>query len=238
MLIGSLPAQETFRFLHKWLPPPPLRVLEVGCGSGFVAAMLASEGYSVEAIDSDLKVRSDATDTGVCFRSATWPDFTPSHPTAIIFVRTLHHIADIDTGIAHCVKTLPSDGIVLVEDFAFSDMPDSANRWFQGWVVRAERNRLLSPTVNAFVERILGKIPASHEHAPALSAAEVDSALTRFFSCRFRDSVPYFYRYLIESLIESPAALQFGHDLFNEEQAQIASGELWPLGRRWVCAMK
>lgn len=236
-MISSLPAQETLRFLLRWLPPPPRRVLEVGCGSGIIAAMLASEGYSVEAIDSDPIVGPDATKTGVCFTSATWPNYAPTRPSAIIFARTLHHVSDIDTVLAHCVKNLPSNGTVLVEDFSFSDMPDSAKRWFQRWVLRAKQNRLLSITVNAFVERLLGNSAVSHEHTDTLSAAEMDAALTRLFSCRFRDSVPYFYRYLFESLIESPAASQFARDLFQEEQALITSGELWPLGRRWVCTM-
>jgi len=147
MITSCFPAQETLRFLRRWLPPPPRRVLEVGCGSGIVAATLASEGYSVEAIDSDLNVRSELMNAGVRFQSATWPNFIPDCPSAIIFVRTLHHISDIEAALTHCVTNLSRNGTILVEDFAFSDMPDDAKHWFQRWARRAEQRRLLSSTV-------------------------------------------------------------------------------------------
>jgi trans-aconitate methyltransferase len=237
MTIRNFPARETLKFLHRWLPPPPRKVFEVGCGSGALAAMLASEGYLVEAIDSDLNAVSELMNPGARFHSAVWPNFTPDCPSAIVFARTLHHIPDIDAALKHCVTSLPGSGTVLVEDFAFSDMPDDAKHWFQRWARRAKRERLLLPAVNPFVESALSNTPAVHEHRDMLSAAEIDAALTRFFTFRFRDSVPYFYRYLIESLVDSLAASQLARDLFDEEQALITSGELWPLGRRWVCTI-
>jgi len=37
--------------VREILPPPPLEILDVGCGDGFVAAILANDGYRVTGID-------------------------------------------------------------------------------------------------------------------------------------------------------------------------------------------
>lgn len=38
-------------FVRSWLPAPPARVLEIGCGDGELALALAEEGWRVTAVD-------------------------------------------------------------------------------------------------------------------------------------------------------------------------------------------
>ena len=38
-------------FVRSWLPAPPARVLEIGCGDGELAPALAEEGWQVSAVD-------------------------------------------------------------------------------------------------------------------------------------------------------------------------------------------
>jgi SAM-dependent methyltransferase len=37
--------------LESWLPPPPVEVLDLGCGTGSLSLLLASGGYRVTAVD-------------------------------------------------------------------------------------------------------------------------------------------------------------------------------------------
>ncbi len=41
------------KFVRSQLPPPPARVLEVGCGSGELALALSAEGWRVTAVDPE-----------------------------------------------------------------------------------------------------------------------------------------------------------------------------------------
>jgi len=43
----------TYDFAKRFLPSEGRRILEVGCGTGELAARLSKDGYAVVAIDSD-----------------------------------------------------------------------------------------------------------------------------------------------------------------------------------------
>src|SRR5215211_100005 len=51
-------------FVLSHLPPPPRRILEVGCGRGDLALALSGVGYDVVAVDPDAP-------TGAIFRNVT-----------------------------------------------------------------------------------------------------------------------------------------------------------------------
>ena len=48
----------TYDFVKRFLPGDRCRILEVGCGSGELAAALSRDGHTVIAIDSDLSPSS------------------------------------------------------------------------------------------------------------------------------------------------------------------------------------
>jgi len=67
--------------------------LEVGCGTGELAARLSKDGYSVVAIDTDRDSVAAALRLDVNARVATWPDFVQaslmqscSHARSITFI--------------------------------------------------------------------------------------------------------------------------------------------------------
>jgi 2-polyprenyl-3-methyl-5-hydroxy-6-metoxy-1,4-benzoquinol methylase len=130
----EIPVAETVRFLTEWLPPPPARVVDVGCGDGGIAASLAILGYEVQALDSDPAAVRSARERGVDAQASTWLDFVPSDHAALLFIRVLHHAGDSSRTLGHAFDVLPAGGSVLVEDFAFGEMPDSAR-------IRLERGR-------------------------------------------------------------------------------------------------
>jgi ubiquinone/menaquinone biosynthesis C-methylase UbiE len=53
--------RETLTFLQDHLTPGPQRLLEVGCGSGEVAARLQQIGHHIIALDSDANMLEQIT---------------------------------------------------------------------------------------------------------------------------------------------------------------------------------
>jgi len=83
--------------LHR-LPPPPLRVLEVGCGNqGGVTPALVATGHDVLAIDP-------RAPEGPNYRRITLEELEPERFDAVVAGRVLHHV----TPLAPALAKLPS----------------------------------------------------------------------------------------------------------------------------------
>jgi 2-polyprenyl-3-methyl-5-hydroxy-6-metoxy-1,4-benzoquinol methylase len=74
----------TYDFIKRFLPRGRLRILEVGCGAGELAARLSEDGHSVIAIDSDPESAASARALGLDARVATWPDFDDGRFDAVL----------------------------------------------------------------------------------------------------------------------------------------------------------
>jgi SAM-dependent methyltransferase len=99
----------TYDFIKRFLPRECRRILEVGCGTGELAARLSKDAYSVVAIDSDRDSVAAAQRLGVNARVATWPDFDEGHFDAVLFTRSLHHIHPLDESVRHAADSLVED---------------------------------------------------------------------------------------------------------------------------------
>jgi SAM-dependent methyltransferase len=106
------------------LPPPPARVLEIGCGplGGFVL-MLRADGYEATGIDPEAPEGTD-------FRRVGFEDYRPSQPTdAIIACTSLHHVADLDCVVDLAAAALVPAGILVVVEWARERFDEATAGW-------------------------------------------------------------------------------------------------------------
>ena len=113
-------------FVRSQLPPPPARVLEVGCGAGELARTLAASGWRVTAIDPQAP-------EGELFVQATieevdTADYEPFD--AAVAVLSLHHVEDIDVVVEKVRSLLKPGGVLVVDEFIREHLADEATAAF------------------------------------------------------------------------------------------------------------
>jgi ubiquinone/menaquinone biosynthesis C-methylase UbiE len=103
--------------------PPPARLLDVGCGTGVLAASLSSEGYEVIGIDPSegmlevMRKRFPAVESVQA--SGTEMPFEDGSFDIAVSVATMHHIADhqaVREALGEMARVVRPGGHVLIWD--------------------------------------------------------------------------------------------------------------------------
>ena len=111
-------------FVLARLPPPPARILEIGCGSGELARALSAARYEVIAIDPNAP-------EGEQFRRVSFEDFDDPGPfDAVVASRSLHHIHDLGAALDKVRQLLGGDGVLVLDEFAWDQMDDATAEWY------------------------------------------------------------------------------------------------------------
>ena len=105
---------EFSEYVLSQLPPPPRRVLEVGCGpEGGVAPHLAAAGHEVLAIDPDAP-------EGPLYRRMTIEELDdPGGFDAIVAGRVLHHVRPLGAALDKLATLAP---LLVLDEFAWNHM--------------------------------------------------------------------------------------------------------------------
>lgn len=165
---------DVLSFVRAELPPPPARVLEVGCGDGALARALAEAGYDVLAIDP---VAPD----GPLFRRTTIEELRePRRFDAVVSSRALHHVDDLDGVLAKIAGLAP---LLVLDEFVWDRLDQATARWYDEQRARAD-----DPPPPASEWR--------RKHADLHGFEALTEALARHFDERSFARVPYLYRYL------------------------------------------
>ena len=228
----------SYDFIKRFLPRDCGRILEIGCGTGELAARLSKDAYSVVAIDSDRDSVTAARRLGVNARVATWPDFDEVHFDAVLFTRSLHHIHPLDESVRHAADSLVKGGLIIVEDFAYESTDEKTLRWFTSAIHFLEAAGLLS-VGDEFLNKVLSKTETlkawreNHE-AELHTAAEIETQLEKVFGRVIRENVAYYFRYIANTITATEKRNAILQALAEQEETLATDSSIVALGRRFV----
>ena len=199
----TLPVLE---FASSHLPPPPARVIDVGCGDGALTRELIARGYDARGIDPHAP-------EGPAFERITLEELRVERPYDVaIAVVSLHHVHDLARAVERLAESVAPGGLLIVDEF--------------------DRDRLDPPTTAwlGHQRQALAAVGLGHAHEPANAEAldhiltwdAVRAALAARFEERSVERVAYLYRY------ETHPALQ------PLERAMIEAGAISSTGVRYV----
>lgn len=233
---------ETLAFVRRHLPRRRARLLEVGCGDGALAARLARLGHEVVALDADRGETARARRRGG-FEVVTthWPDYDAAPFDAILFTRSLHHIHELEPAVRRAHALLRPCGVLLAEEFAYSDIDAASAEWLAGILVPLQMlGALRKPRRwHGFVTALLRADDAleawrrAHDH-DLHSAADMEAAMRRVFPIVEVGTAPYLYRYVAEWLRPGRAACAATARWLEAERRFVRAAEVEYVGRRFV----
>ena len=206
-------SQSTFlEFAGEHLPPPPARVLDVGCGQGELTTSLSVAGYDVLGIDP-------LAPPGEHFRRLKLEDLEDSERfDAVVAGFSLHHIRDLHAAFDKIAGLLSAGGVLVVDEFGWDRLDDTTLDWLYG------QRRALAAAGH-------GVAPASRdelrseweaEHLGLHGFAALREALATRFEEREFEWTPFLHRTLAGVATEVL------------EQALIDAGAIQALGFRYA----
>jgi hypothetical protein len=145
-------------FVLNQLPPPPQRVLEVGCGhEGGLVELLAGAGYDVLGVDPHAPQGERYLHTTFEELEGEWD--------AIVAGRVLHHVNPLDEGLDRLASFAP---LLIVDEFASDRIDHAAQDWYEAQH-RMLRATGIEPNGPADLDDWRERHPGLHPHVVLLA---------------------------------------------------------------------
>jgi SAM-dependent methyltransferase len=172
---------DVLAFVRASLPDPPARVLEIGAGSGELAAALRELGHEVTAIDP--QAETDGVEP-VALLDLPAPDEPFDAAVAIV---SLHHVTPLGRSLRHLAGLLRRGALLVVDEFDGWAYDEAAAAW---WLSHSG------------VERAPGDLIADlREHVHPLGA--IREALTSWFDIGVPVPGAYLYRWKLDPVLRA-----------------------------------
>ena len=236
-----------------------LRVLEVGCGPGVLAARILREGMDLTAIDVSEEQVAEARSRGVPAIVSDFLAFEAAPFDAVLFTRSLHHIAPLEAGIAKIRALVRPGGLVVADEFAHDEIDAITAAWFWDLQAVLESCGALSPDVarrhhghggrhgpdhgHGVHHRKDRPPPADplerwrerHVHEPPLHGARMlIDTLEKAFELRSQERLPYLHRYFSDRVDPGETGTRLFLRVRELEVQRIGQRLLVPIGLRLV----
>jgi SAM-dependent methyltransferase len=144
---------DLWAFTDRWLPAPPARILDVGCGDGRSTRRFAGEGYEVLGLDP---VAPDEPG----FRRVPLEELDePDGFDAAVAIRSLHHVHDLDAAVRALADALRPASRLVVFEFAIEAVDGDTLRWCGAHSIKRPPRPELTPEVIP-VARVRGALEA------------------------------------------------------------------------------
>jgi SAM-dependent methyltransferase len=196
-------ATDLLAFVRANLPPPPVRLLEIGAGDGALARALAQGGYEVVAIDPQ--------PSGGDVRPVSLHELDEPAASfgAAVAVTSLHHVEPLEGSLGHLAELLEPGGLLVVDEFDVGAFDERAAEW---WLrQRHELGAAEQPSAGELVR----------EHRAHLHPLErIVAALEPHFQVAAPLYGPYLYRWNLDE------------GLRPQEEDAIARAEMPAVGAR------
>jgi SAM-dependent methyltransferase len=197
-LVDEIQINQQLAALSAWLPTPPRRLLDVGCGTGQLAAALAGRGYEVRAIDIDPEAVADARANGVQAHHVNVIDYDDAPFDVVVCSLSLHHVDGLDNAVERIHQLLVPGGVLVVDEFAWEQADHHAAAWFFDMAAVLESAGLLPPRdlLKPAVDPLARWITRHREEEPMNTGESIVTEIERRFEVREIRRVPYLHRYL------------------------------------------
>jgi 2-polyprenyl-3-methyl-5-hydroxy-6-metoxy-1,4-benzoquinol methylase len=151
---------DLYEWVRSQLPPPPVRVLEVGAGSGELAAALRESGYEVDAIDP-----GDDAD-GVERVALAELEAGEGAFDAAVAVVALHHVEPLGESLEVLFRVLVPGGRLIVDELDVEEVDERAADWL---IAHSEHEHAATPA--ALIDEVRAHIQPLGELRAALEAS-------------------------------------------------------------------
>ena len=197
-------------FVFEQLPPPPRRVLEIGCGrEGGLVEELAAAGYDVlgvdpQAPDGDRYLRSTFQAASTALQRTPWD--------AVVAGRVLHHVTPLEESLDLLARIAP---LLVADEFAPNRIDAAAQDWYEG-----QHRMLRAAGAEPYGPPSLDEWRVGH---PGLHSDDVLlAALRERFDEIVFERIGYLHRWL-----GGPSSEAL-------EQSLVSSGAFPAIGYRWA----
>jgi SAM-dependent methyltransferase len=230
-LIDEIQISRQLAALNAWLPAPPRRLLDAGCGMGQLAAALVTRGYDVRAIDIDPDAVAAARANGVQAHRANLIDFDDAPFDVVVCSLSLHHVDGLDHAVERIHHLLAPGGVLVVDEFAWEQADHRTAAWFYDMAAVLESAGLLPPREQpqAAADPLERWITRHRDEDPMNTGESIITQIERRFEVRELRRVPYLHRYLGGWLTGRNASAVFDR-LAEVEQLRVMDRTVHPVG--------